>query len=282
MKRLEGIGETLSKFMESGKRLTQHRKPNLKRFGQVLTVATALVATSACVAPPSGPDRPGNTNQRVTESSLLGAIIGAAVTKDNTKNNVIGGLLGAAIGGGVAYHNSQKQAELNQTLRDAGIQAIELPNHRRYSKESSVLLQLHPEATHKPGQGKHANASFSNSMIAVANAVDYYIQSTGEGSYRDVEVLYAMPEGCSQEARNNAHALQSWLHSAVDLPVGVNPLITVDGTLTYNDVVSQNRQSNSLMGRRTRSNDNFRVDRGAGCPDDAEGSVNVVMNGLKR
>lgn len=282
MKQLSGVGDMLNKFIESGKRLSENKKPALKRFGQTLTVAAALVSTSACVAPPSGPDRPGNTNQRVVESSLLGAIVGAALTKDNTKNNVIGGVLGAAIGGGVAYHNSQKQAELNKSLRDAGIQAIELPAKRSYSKETSVLLQLHPEATHKPGQGRQANHSFSNSMIAVANAVDYYIQSTGEGSYRDVEVLYAMPEGCSKEARNNAHALQSWLHSAVDLPVGVSPIVTADGSLTYNDVASQNRRSNSLMGQRTRSYDNFRTNSRASCQDDAEGSVNVIVNGLKR
>lgn len=279
MKKLDGVSELLNQFTQSGEKLLSNKKPSLRSFGRALTVTMAMLATSACVAPPSGPDRPGNTNERVFDSAVMGAILGVAARDGNTKENAIAGVIGAVITGGMAYSNSKAQEERNRALREAGIQAIEMPGRSgyRYRDETSVLLQMSPYATHKPGAGKQANLPFSNSMIAIANAIDQYPID----SYRDVEVIYAMREGCSQEAREQARVLQAWLHKEVDLPVGVSPIVTRDGTITYDDAVSQTRGRTGLMSNQTGNRGNFSVGRGGSCETE-EGSVNVVVNGLSK
>lgn len=266
------------KFVNSGQELLKSPKLSLKSMGRALTVTAALSSTAACVAPPHGPDRPNNSSGRTVESAIYGAIAGVAVADGNTKENLIGGLIGAALAGGLAYSNNQRNEARIQALREAGIQSIELPYRSNYRDETRVLLQLDPYATHKPNAGREANKPFVSSMVAIANAIDMYPID----SYKDVEVLYVMPEGCSREARANAQKLQSWLHQAVDLPVGVSPLLTRDGQITYNDALSQIGNRRTVFGQHTGDSSNFSINPGATCPDDAEGSANVVINNIKQ
>lgn len=260
----------------------------LQSLGKLTAVGVLIAATAACAGAPNTMDRPDNSEERVGRAALGGAVLGVLLRDGNTEENLIAAGIGAFAAGFLTHRSNMKQQEFIDAHRLAGIQAIELETNRR--GETRVLLTLPAAATHYQGAGQDANANMTNSLAHLRNVIEHYPLQ----SYNQVEVIYTMPKGCQAELRQGAADVQSFLHSALNMPVGVTTMETVDGRLMYEDALQHNPNRSHLFGRSTGSaggnpaasfQNQFRNRRNEqqdqSC-DTNEGKVSAVINNLRR
>lgn len=253
--------------------------PTLQKAGKVAMAAGLAVGLSACISTPSALDQPQNDRERTTEAFVKSFVTGAALRGGDTKENALAGLLLATTTTAVVHRQNQNVRERQEMYRAAGIQATELPNPNRFGANRNsrrVLIQMDPSIQHHPGAGVSANQAFVFSTQMAIQALDEYPLQ----SYRDVQVLYSMPTGCAIEATQNAEHLQAFIHRELGIPLRVEPITNERGRVGITEA-QQVRPPTSQTSGLFRMN-GTQNSTAAQCPDDAKGSVSVIMDNVPR
>lgn len=258
------------KWSDIRSKLSESSCDTAKQAAKAAAIGLSALTTVACATAPPHMDQPNNGDQRVTDSFVKGAILGAGVRRGNTKENIVAAVLVGGISAIVTDGRNKRAQEAYSQLREAGIQAIELPKRR--GTGDRVMLQTAPSTRLAlPIKDNAQTAEFLNSVNALSYAISLYRPS----SYTDVQVVLTMPEGCSAEAREVADKLQHYAHTQLNLPIAVVPNINEAGKLSYEEAVNL-RPAGSFSRARSRG-------RGEqGCDASSTATISTVMSNITR
>ncbi|WP_319825559.1 OmpA family protein [Thalassovita sp.] len=130
----------------------------------------ALLLTTACTGPEylNGTDPNKNAKEGAVLGGILGAITGAAVSKDNKKGAIVGGIVGAGVGAAIGNNLDKQEAELRQSL-DGRVRII---------NEGDRLVVIMPQDILFDTDSTYVQPALRDDLQTVAASLNRYPDTT--------------------------------------------------------------------------------------------------------
>jgi len=115
----------------------------MRKIFSKLAISLTLVAFMAgCATDPyTGQQKVSNAGKGAMIGTVVGAVAGAAVTKDHGKGALIGAGVGALSGAGVGYYMDRQEAKLRAKLQGSGVSVTRSGNNIILNMPSNITFQ---------------------------------------------------------------------------------------------------------------------------------------------
>lgn len=113
-----------------------------KIFSKLAILLTLVAFMAGCATDPyTGEKKVSNAGKGAMIGTVVGAVAGAAVTKDHGKGALIGAGVGALSGAGVGYYMDRQEAKLRAKLQGSGVSVTRSGNNIILNMPSNITFQ---------------------------------------------------------------------------------------------------------------------------------------------